>query len=228
VNVSTTFLLDAPGQNVPVLLLIDLDNTLIDRTAAFKAWAAARFGSSEVPWLVTADRDGYEPRERLALLIAQRYALKAADVLIELRAGMVAQLAPDPAVEEGLRAAVAAGLVPVVVTNGTVAQQEAKLRRTGLDRVVAGWVISEGAGVRKPERRIFELAAASVGLPLSPDGWMVGDHAEFDIGGGSGAGLRTAWIAHGRAWPEALAYRPTVTAADCPAALRELLRLHRG
>ena len=121
-----------------MLLLIDLDNTLIDRTAAFKAWATARFGRSEVPWLVTADRDGYEPRERLALLIAQRYALKAADVLTELRAGML-------------------------------------------------------------------------------------DHLDLRCGGG----LRTAWIAYGRVWPEELAYRPTVTAADCLTALRELARLHR-
>ena len=211
-----------------MLLLIDLDNTLIDRTAAFKAWAFSRFGQSEVPWLVSADRDGYEPRERLALLIAQRYALSAEDVLIELRAGVIEHLVLDPAVEEALRAAVAAGLVPVVVTNGTVAQQEAKLRRTGLDQVVASWVISEGAGVRKPDRRIFEQAAASVGLPLSADGWMVGDHAEFDVGGGAAVGLRTAWIAYGRVWPEALAYHPTVTTADCPAALRELIRLHRA
>jgi putative hydrolase of the HAD superfamily len=211
-----------------VLLLIDLDNTLIDRTAAFKAWASTRFGRSEVPWLVTADRDGYEPRERLAMLIAQRYALKAADVLAELRGGMIDHVVLDPAVDESLRAAVAAGLVPVVVTNGAVAQQEAKLRRTGLDGIVASWVISEGAGVRKPDRRIFELAAASAGLPLSADGWMVGDNAELDVGGGDAVGLRTAWIGYGRAWPEGLAYRPTVTVADCAAALRELVRQRRG
>jgi len=211
-----------------VLLLIDLDNTLIDRTAAFKAWASSRFGRSEVPWLATADRDGYEPRERLAMLIAQRYALKPADVLAELRAGMLDHVVLDPEVADGLRAAVASGLVPVVVTNGTVAQQEAKLRRTGLDRIVASWVVSEGAGVRKPDRRIFELAAASVGLPLSADGWMVGDNAELDVGGGDAVGLRTAWIAHGRVWPDGLAYRPTVTAADCAAAFRELVRIRRG
>ena len=211
-----------------MLLLIDLDNTLIDRTAAFKAWATSRFGRSEVPWLVTADRDGYEPRERLALLIAQRYALPADDVLTELRAGMIDHIVLDPAVEEGLQAAIAAGLVPVVVTNGSVAQQEAKLRHTGLDRIIPNWVISEGAGVRKPDRRIFELAAASAGLPLSAGGWMVGDNAELDVGGGAGVGLRTAWIAYGRVWPEALAYRPTVIAADCATALRELVRLHRA
>ena len=53
-----------------MLLLIDLDNTLIDRTAAFKGWATTRFGESEVPWLVEADRDGYERRAALAALIA--------------------------------------------------------------------------------------------------------------------------------------------------------------
>jgi putative hydrolase of the HAD superfamily len=46
-----------------MLLLIDLDNTLIDRTAAFKVWAESRFGESfvdsAVSWLVAADRDGY-------------------------------------------------------------------------------------------------------------------------------------------------------------------------
>jgi len=146
-----------------MLVLLDLDNTLIDRTAAFKAWARTRFGETEVPWLVEQDRDGYAQRAEVAAVIAARYRLDARDVLVDLRAGMVEQLAPDPRVAVALAEVTAAGFVPVVVTNGTVAQQQAKLRRTGLDRLVAGWTISEGAGVRKPERRIFELAAASVG-----------------------------------------------------------------
>ena len=208
-----------------MLLLIDLDNTLIDRTAAFKAWATARFGAAEVPWLVQADRDGYAARETVAALIAQRHGLPADEVLAELRAGMVDHLVADPQVAAALGEAAAAGLVPVVVTNGTVAQQEAKLRRTGLDRLVAGWTISERAGVRKPDRRIFDIAAASVGRPLDASGWMVGDHAEYDVGGGRAAGLRTAWVSAGRAWPAALAYRPDVTAADCPGVLRALIRL---
>src|SRR6185437_7372025 len=99
----------------------------------------------------------------------------------ELRAGMVANLAPDPQIAAVLTDATAAGFVPFVVTNGTVAQQEAKLRHTGLDRLVAGWTISEGAGVGKPDRRIFEQAAAAAGVPLSAGGWMVGDHPEYDV-----------------------------------------------
>jgi putative hydrolase of the HAD superfamily len=211
------------------LLLIDLDNTLIDRAAAFKSWAESRFdqlfGRSAVSWVVEADRDGYEPREALARQIADRYRMDADVLLTELRAGMIEHLSPDPAVAAALTAAAAAGFVPHVLTNGTVAQQEAKLRKTGLDRLVAGWTISEAAGVRKPDRRIFERAAAAAGLPLSRSGWMVGDNAEFDVGGGAAAGLRTAWVSRGCQWPGGLAYAPEVTGVTGATTLRQIIGL---
>ena len=134
------------------LLLLDLDNTLIDRAGAYARWAhgfaAARGGGpADVQWLVTADGDGFEPRERVAGLIAERFGLDAfaqATLVAELRAGLVRQIVPDDTVTKALRDARTAGWVPFVVTNGPVAQQERKLRHTGLDREVAGWVISEG------------------------------------------------------------------------------------
>jgi putative hydrolase of the HAD superfamily len=213
-----------------VLLLIDLDNTLIDRTGAFKSWAAEYVpehggDASDVEWIVAADRDGYEPRDRLAARIGDRFGVDHDRMLTELRAGVVKYTAFDPAVGRSLQDAVAAGFVPVVVTNGSVRQQEAKLRHTGLDKLVAGWVVSEGVGVRKPDRRIFELAAESVGHRLADGGWMIGDHAEYDIAGGAAAGLDTVWISRGMSWPAALT-PPTHVAADVPAAI-ELIRPRR-
>nr|WP_296072966.1 HAD family hydrolase [uncultured Actinoplanes sp.] len=207
-----------------MLLLIDLDNTLIDRRAAFKRWSDSRYGPAHTPWLIEADRDGYAPRPALAARMAERFGEPVADILAELAAGMVDQLSADASVNDALREATAAGFVPVVVTNGSVAQQEAKLRRTGLDRLVAGWTISEAVGVRKPDRRIFELAAASVGLP--PVGWMIGDNPAYDIGGGISAGLRTAWVSASSPWPPELPYRPTLTATTGAAALRAVIRAH--
>ena len=209
-----------------MLLLLDLDNTLIDRSAAFRRWSerwapANGGGADDVAWLIEIDNDGYEPRERFAERIGARFGRPVDAVLAELRAGMVDQVEFDPRVGQALGEAVAAGWSPVVVTNGRVRQQEATLRHTGLDRLVAGWVISEGAGVRKPDRRIFELAAELVGQPLT--GWMIGDNAELDIGGGAAAGLRTVWLPRGRAWPGDLPYRPTRIAADCATAIREAL-----
>jgi putative hydrolase of the HAD superfamily len=207
------------------LLLVDLDNTLIDRAGAVDRWAqefAAAHGrdTADAAWLVTADRDGLEPRERLAGMIAERFGLRGQDqdaVLAELRGGLVRQLAADDAVIQALRRARAARWAPFVVTNGTVAQQERKLRHTGLDREVAGWVISEGAGLRKPDPAIFRLAAEQAGQPL--DGaWMIGDSAEADIEGARGAGLPGVWLHRGRRWP-LTAFEPGHVADSFPHAV---------
>jgi putative hydrolase of the HAD superfamily len=209
------------------LLLVDLDNTLVDRAGAFERWArefAAGHGDAE--WLVEADRDGLESRERLAAMIGERFGLDAggeAGVLAELRGGLVRQLVSDAAVTRALRDARAAGWVPFVVTNGTVEQQERKLRHTGLDRDVAGWVISEGAGLRKPDPAIFQLAAARAGLPL--DGaWMIGDSAEADIVGAGHAGLPGIWLHRGRPWPVETG-QPAHVADSFPRAVDILLDL---
>lgn len=49
-------------------------------------------------------------------------------------------------------------------------------------------------GVRKPDRRLFEIAAARCGVSAVDGGWMVGDSLVKDIGGGRAAGLRTVWV----------------------------------
>ena len=213
------------------LLLVDLDDTLIDRAGAFGRWArefaSARGGSAaDARWLVAADRDGLEPRERLAAIISERFGLGErgeAGLVAELRGGLVRQVIPDGAVARALRDARAAGWVPFVVTNGTVEQQERKLRHAGLDREVAGWVISEGTGLRKPDPAIFQLAAARAGQPL--DGaWMIGDSAEADISGARNAGLPGIWLHRGRAWPLATC-QPAHVADSFPHAVEILLDL---
>ena len=211
------------------LLLVDLDNTLIDRTGAFARWArkfaaAHGGGAAEVEWLVAADSDGLETRARLAALIAGRSGRDGdgeARVLADLGAGMVSQIIPDGEVAGALRRARSSGWVPFVVTNGTVAQQERKLRHTGLDQEVAGWVISEGAGVRKPDPEIFRLAAARAGQSLA-GAWMIGDSAEADIAGARNAGLPCIWLDRGRQWP-LTGFHPDHTAASFPSAINLIL-----
>lgn len=211
------------------LLLLDLDNTLVDRAAAFRRWAVSFVsgfggGAAEADWLVAADRDGLEAREHLALMISRRFSLdlaRGAGLVAELRRGMVESIETDPAVPAALDRARAAGWVPVVVSNGAVAQQEAKLRRTGLDRHLAGWVISEGAGIRKPDPRIFRLAAGQAGQDL--DGaWMIGDSAQADIGGARAAGIASIWLHRDRPWPE-VTFAPTQIARTCAQAIATVL-----
>jgi putative hydrolase of the HAD superfamily len=205
------------------LLLVDLDDTLIDRSAAFARWAWS-FASTpdDAEWLIEADRGGYEDRDNLAAMIKERFGLTDATLTGDaLRDGMVDSIVLDDAVPAALDDARRVGWTPFVITNGIVPQQERKLRRTGLDNHVAGWVISEGVGLSKPDPEIFRLAGRRAGQSL--DGaWMVGDSGAHDILGAVNAGIESVWLHLGRGW-DAPDYGPTRTAATFPEAVRGLL-----
>lgn len=209
------------------LLLLDLDNTLVDRAAAFRTWAA-RFTSahgSDIEWLVEADADGYESRARLAERIHSKYCLDDStfsSLRADLDSGMANDLVLDPAVPSALARARNAGWVPVVVTNGPVAQQERKLSVTGLDRLVDTWVISEAVGVKKPDPEIFHAVTRRTGRSLE-GAWMIGDSASADIGGANGISIDSVWLHRGRRWIEDQ-YQPTFIADDCVEAIDHVVR----
>jgi putative hydrolase of the HAD superfamily len=188
------------------LVFLALDDTLLDRSGAFRLWAKGFLDEIAAPhedleWLVSVDADGLTSRWDLADLIRDRYQLRipAIDVVDELNEGPRAFERLDPMVGCALEIAADAGLVPVVVTNGPAEQQEARIRRTGLDRYVADWVISEQCGVSKPNPRIFALAAQRVRMRLA-GAWVVGDSPEADIGGAAAMGLPSVWLHRGRDW----------------------------
>ena len=196
------------------LLLLDLDNTVLDRAGAFRAWAEeflAELGApaEDVEWLVSIDADGLTDRWDVADALRDRYRLRVSSIdLVEaLHEGVVAYSRLDPLVACALRIADDAGWVPVLVTNGVTRQQDAKIRRTGLDRYVADWVISEEAGVSKPNPRIFAMAAQKARMRLH-GAWVIGDSPEADIGGAAAMGLPSVWLHRGREWIDQR-YAPT-------------------
>jgi putative hydrolase of the HAD superfamily len=210
------------------LLLLDLDNTLLDRAGSFRAWAQdfleqVDAPSDDIDWLLAIDADGLTSRWDVADALRDRYHLRvpAIDLVEALHDGVVRNCRLDPLVACALRIADDAGWVPVVVTNGATRQQEAKIRQTGLDRYVADWVISEDAGVSKPNARIFHLAAERVRMRMR-GAWMVGDSPEADIGGAASVGLPSVWLHRGRRWVEPR-YSPTRTADGVIPALATIL-----
>ncbi|WP_329102089.1 HAD family hydrolase [Micromonospora sp. NBC_01699] len=199
------------------LLLLDLDNTLLDRAGPFRAWGQrflAEIGApdTDIDWLLSIDADGLTDRWDVADAIRDRYRLRtpSIDLVEALHDGLAEHTRLDPLIACALRIADDAGWVPVVVSNGTVRQQDAIIRKTGLDRYVADWVISEEAGVSKPNPRIFVLAAQRVRMQLRGS-WVVGDSPEADIGGAAAVGLPSVWLHRGRSWMESR-FAPTRTA----------------
>lgn len=154
-------------------LFIDLDNTVCDREGAVRRWAAAyveELMGAPAPELAeavfAADGDGIRPKPEVAADLQRILGLSDEErdrVIPVLRAGLLGQLLPDPEVDAALVRATEAGWTPFVVTNGNVAQQNAKLDLLGLRSLVAGMVVSDGVGVRKPDPRIFDLAAEAGG-----------------------------------------------------------------
>ncbi|RKN50630.1 HAD family hydrolase [Micromonospora endolithica] len=210
------------------LLLFDLDNTLLDRAGPFRAWGErflAGIGAppTDIEWLLSIDADGLTNRWDVADAIRDRYALRipSIDLVDELHDGVAANTRLDPLVACALRIADDAGWVPVVVTNGAVRQQDAKIRQTGLDRYVADWVISEEVGVSKPNPRIFALAAQRVRMPLR-GAWVIGDGPEADIGGAAAVGLPSVWLHRGRPWTDTR-FAPTRTVDGLIAAVATVL-----
>ncbi|MGN9764905.1 HAD family hydrolase [Micromonospora sp. SD12] len=210
------------------LLLLDLDNTLLDRAGPFRAWgerflAGVGAPPADIDWLLSIDADGLTDRWDVADAVRDRYRLRipSIDLVEELHDCVVADVRLDPLVACALRIADEAGWTPVVVSNGAVRQQEAVIRRTGLDRFVADWVISEEAGVSKPNPRIFALAARRVRLPLR-GAWVVGDGPEVDIGGAAAVGLPSVWLHRGRSWVDSR-FAPTRTADGVIAAVAAVL-----
>lgn len=192
-------------------LFIDLDNTVCDREGAVRRWAAAyveELTGAPAPELAeavfAADGDGIRPKPEVAADLQRILGLSDEErdrVIPVLRAGLLGQLLPDPEVDAALVRATEAGWTPFVVTNGNVAQQNAKLDLLGLRSLVAGMVVSDGVGVRKPDPRIFDLAAEACGGTLD-DACMVGDTAAADIAGAQAAGIRSIWLSRGREWPD--------------------------
>ena len=81
----------------------------------------------------------------------------------------------------------------VAVTNNLVAEQERKLRDTGMRYLFDGLVISEAAGVSKPDPAIFELALR-VADASADEAIMLGDSWSNDVMGAAGAGIAAAWL----------------------------------
>jgi len=80
-----------------------------------------------------------------------------------------------------------------IVSNGMADNQLANIERSGVGERVDACCVSGEVGIRKPNVRIFELAAERCGTDLAAGGRMIGDSPEHDLAGGRAAGLRTMW-----------------------------------
>ncbi len=109
---------------------------------------------------------------------------------------------------DALTTLLAAGYQLGLITNGTAADQRAKLERFGLTAYFDYIGIEGEAGVGKPEAEAYDRALGVIGCDAA-DAWMIGDNLEWDVVGAQRLGLRTVWIdRHRRGLPVGSQARP--------------------
>ena len=190
------------GGGTPRALLLDLDDTLFDRGAAFCGWLAGRLGrapgAGELEAWSELDQRGRRPRAEFAATAA-RLGLAVDPERFPF------ELAEHVQPEAGAREAVgrlAARLRVGVVTNGGAAQRD-KLARLGLADVVHAVFVSSELGAAKPAPAIFARALAWIGA-APHDVVFAGDDPIVDLAPAAAHGMVTAWRVRG-AWPRGLA-----------------------
>ena len=114
---------------------------------------------------------------------------KAAERFIELL-GMQNMLLPN--VEEVLK--VISKELPIgIVTNGITAIQKRRFEGSIVKEVASVIVISEEAGISKPDPGIFNLALEQLGVKPA-EVLMIGDGINSDVLGANNAGIDICWI----------------------------------
>jgi putative hydrolase of the HAD superfamily len=171
------------------LLLVDMDDTLVDRTATAHRWVERHLprllrGAAHVVlgWLVRRFQ-----AHRLVSRLAALYERS------EPRSYVL-----EEGVREALEEVRREGWSIAVITNGNRRTQPAKLASAGILPLVDGVVISSHEGFAKPDPRVFRLAAERAGASLE-GAWAIGDDLRQEIAGAAKLGLRSVWLnPHGR------------------------------
>ncbi|NTF41848.1 HAD family hydrolase [Rhizobium rhizogenes] len=200
-------------------VMFDLDETLIDRRAALKAFLPdqfERFRDQLQGVTLQAFEATFLALEKEGLVDKQKlYPRLAADLDIDSHCG--ARLLSDFQTHyphfaklsigalETLVALRVRGLKTAIISNGHTEVQSAKIEITGLRNNVDLVVISEDVGLRKPDPRIFQLTAERLGVTPARC-IFVGDNPEADVIGAQASGMTGIFYNAGTSWPDALPF----------------------
>lgn len=205
------------GSTLIEAAIFDLDETLIDRRAALMAFLPDQFirlrdqlkgvtFQSFRAIFFALEKEGLVDKQKLYPRLAAALGVSddcGALLLSDFQRRYPHFARPSLGALEMLVALREHGLKTAIISNGHSDVQSAKIEITGLRDFVDRVVISEDVGLRKPDARIFQLAAERLGVtPASCI--FVGDNPEADVRGAEVAGMRGVFYAAGTSWPDTL------------------------
>lgn len=202
-------------------VLFDLDDTLYSRTEAFSR-TVDRMAEVHVapvtgePVDVIADRivagtanwrpepSSKKPPELIAEQVKSDYpAIQVSELSLTswFEDELIAQIRPDPSLEQILSRLDQEQVPWCIVTNGNEFQLR-KIEKLNIKIDMARIIKSDVEGWQKPDPRLFKLALDRVDHNSIEKVLMVGDNPVADIHGAQNAGLKAAWMSNGFPWSQ--------------------------
>ncbi|WP_091014975.1 HAD family hydrolase [Paenibacillus amylolyticus] len=203
-------------------VIFDLDNTILNRTMTFGGFTQrlikTYFGHLESTEdiskrIIELDQDGYKDKPLLFNELLHELPWAEHPPHAELmefygreyvRSSVLMEQARE--VVQHLRGKYQTGLI----TNGQTDIQYGKIDQLGIREDYDHIIVSEEAGVKKPDPRIFQLALDHFGL--SPEQCIyIGDHPVNDIEGAASVGMSTIWMKVNQPWQDSITSGPLHT-----------------
>ncbi|MDQ6420579.1 HAD family hydrolase [Paenibacillus sp. LHD-117] len=213
-------------------VLFDLDNTLLDRTSTFGHFTRLLLNryfnhlesTNELfDRIVELDEDGYKDKNVLFAELIEELPWKSKPPVNELMDFYRAEYVNSAVLMSHASEVIAHARTKYrtgLITNGRNAIQYGKIDRLGIRDLFDLIIVSEEAGVKKPDPKIFEMALDRLRLS-SEQCLYVGDHPVNDMEGAARIGMQTIWIKVNHPWKEGLTASPVYTIDQ----LSELLEL---
>jgi putative hydrolase of the HAD superfamily len=210
-------------------ILFDLDETLFDRTNSVAAFVsdqdtrfAGRLGESDAQqWcarFLVHDARGSVAKSVVYTRLLEEFGGAPGlveDLVQDYRASRALYARSVGGMAETLESLCFSGLQLGIITNGETEFQSRTIEALGLTAWIDTVLISEQEGLRKPDRALFERAAARLGVAPS-ECIFVGDNPVADILGAAASGMRTTWFSPDATWPSHLPAMPGVVIKAFP------------
>lgn len=205
-------------------IIFDLDETLLNRTETVKYFLRDQFRrypaiqirvleNRYVARFLELDNHGYTKKDIVYAQLVEEFAIEMEwnQLLVDFNNRREwPELVLFPRVDEYLQQMRLQGFKLGIVTNGTTDAQLTKIERTGLDRLVDTYLISEKEQIRKPKPEIFLRAATRLDVATT-ECVFIGDNPQADVAGAQGVGMKAIWFKGHLPWPIDLANQPDHT-----------------
>ncbi len=185
-----------------MILVFDLDNTLIDRNEAYWLWLKNKVlhecKSINKSLILYYDNWGYTSRHHFYNWLIKKHELSiSSDELIVQCANELHQHISENKETLLILKRLKKQYKIVIGTNGGTHNQTNKLKAAGISAYVDHVYISESIGYKKPNTNFYKHIQDNLNC-LSSEIIMIGDHYEQDFLAPKKLGWKSVWLSHNR------------------------------